>query len=229
MGFPKWEQPTRCTSGPTPGALAFMRWFVEEYGDAGGYNLGIFNCRTIRGGATTSAHGEGRACDCGFPVGDPDGRALLTRLLPHVGALGIQAIIYERRIYSALSPAGRPYTGAVPHLDHLHIEFTREAAAHLTYATITDVMTPGLPRHRPGTRVLRDGMTGTDVRHVQRFLNRYATPARTALDVDGIYGPATAAAVRAWEAGHTIRYPALRVDGVVGAVTWRTFGITPAL
>lgn len=218
MPFPPWEPATHCTAGPQPGALALMRWFLEEYGNKGGYNLGIYNCRTVRGGSTTSCHGEGRACDLGFPVGDPDGNDCLNTLLRRPGSLGIQAIIYERRIYSRLSPSGRAYTGAVPHLDHLHVELTRESAANLTYATIVDVLTPGLPRHKPGTRSLYKGLAGTDVRWMQRHLE---------IDRDGYFGPKTEVAVAKFEAGKVTEFPRLKVDGIVGPITWKALGVNP--
>lgn len=219
IDFPPWEQATHCTAGPQPGALALMRWFVEEYGDEGGYNLGIYNCRPVRGSTlTTSCHGEGRALDWGFPVGDPDGNACLKKVLPQVGELGIQCIIYERRIYSAKSPTGRDYFGVNPHRDHLHVEITRESAKSLTYATVVDVMTPGLPRHKRGTRNLREGMSGTDVRFVQR---------RTGAEPDGYFGPLTKDSVKRYEESQKEAYPRIKADGIVGRITWRTLGINP--
>lgn len=216
--FPGWQPANHCTGGPAPGTRALMAWFVEEYGDKGGFNLGIYSCRSVRGAATTSMHGEGRAGDLGFPVGDKDGDECLRRLLPHVGALGIQAIIYERVIYSAKSPTGRPYPGLVPHWDHLHVEQTREAAERLTLATIRSVLSPK-PK-KPGDRALRVGMKGADVRFVQRELGIHP--------IDGIFGPATRRGVRRWErvqqaAGHKH----LVVDGVVGALTWKILGVEP--
>ncbi len=136
MGFPTWQGATHCTGSATLGGQALMRFIIESYGSKGAQNWGIYNCRDVVGGATTSCHGEGRALDVGFPLGDPDGDELLRRLLRVPGRLGIQAIIYERRIYSQLSPQGRPYTGEAPHFDHIHIELTREAAQKLTYETV---------------------------------------------------------------------------------------------
>lgn len=218
--FPAWEQPTHCTSGPQPGALALARWIIEEFGDQGCFNLGIYNCRSIRGGTTTSAHGEGRAFDAGFPVGDPDGNELVKLLLKAPGRLGIQAIIYERTIYSALSPKGRPYNGVNPHLDHLHIELTRESAAKLTYATVDHVLTARMVgRIKPGTRVLFEGMQGTDVRWLQRKLNME--------NPDGVFGPKTKRRVLAFERGAQEKYPRMKADGVVGKITWRALGVTP--
>lgn len=216
MGFPAWSPATHCTGGPAPGASAFMRWFVEHYHGKGGFNLGIYNCRDVRGARTTSMHGEGRACDFGFPVGDPDGDALLKLLLKNVGKLGIQCIIYERRIYSAKSPNGRPYPGLVPHWDHLHVELTREAAAKLTYATIKKVLT--VQAFKPGQRTLKIGCRGGDVKFVQRKLGLK--------NADGIYGPVTKAAVLRWERRKQKDHPNLVVDGVVGGLTWKLLGVT---
>lgn len=218
--FPSWEQPTHCTSGPQPGTLALARFIVEEFGDEGCFNLGIYNCRPVRGGTTTSAHGEGRAFDAGFPVGDPDGNELVKLLLKATGRLGIQAIIYERIIYSAQSPKGRPYNGVNPHFDHLHIEQTREAAAKLTYATVSAVLSSRmLGRFKPGSRTLAEGMAGTDVRWLQRRLN---------IGADGQFGRATARRVSVFEKDKKDEYPRMKVDGIVGPITWKALGVTPS-
>lgn len=219
MGFPAWEGATRCTGSAQPGAQALMRWIIEEYGDRGAQNWGIYNCRDVRGGSTTSLHGEGRALDVGFPVGDPDGDRLRSRLLKVVGRLGIQCIIYERTIYSLKSPEGRYYDGEAPHYDHLHIELTWEAARDLTYETCKRVLSPVV--HRAGTRTLKKGMRGADVRWVQRKLG---------LSVDGFYGDKTKAAVHRYESRRNQQFPQhtqLKVDGVVGKATWRSFGVKP--
>lgn len=217
MGFAAWEGARACTSGPQPGVLAFTRWAMEEYGDKGGYNLGIYNCRTVRGGSTTSLHGEGRAFDFGFPVGDPDGNEVLRRLLKSPGRLGIQAIIYERRIYSAISPEGRPYDGLVPHLDHLHIEFSWEAARVLTFTTVKTVLSR--PRRKPGTRNLRVGNRGADVRWLQGALQMK--------NVDGDFGDKTSDRVKKFEESQKKKYPRLVVDGTVGPLTWKALGLNP--
>lgn len=220
MGFPRWEQATHCTDGPAPGALALAKWIMEEYGPRGAMNWGIYNCRTVRGGSTTSCHGEGRAFDSGFAVGDPDGDSLLRLLLRAPGRLGIQCLIYERRIYSAASPEGRPYTGVAPHWDHIHTELTRESARDLTYATVKRVMTNVIERsvRKPGSRDLREGDQGEDVAFVQKVVGAGA---------DGVFGPMTRQAVLQWETEQARKYPRLKVDGVVGTFTWAIMGVTP--
>lgn len=216
--FPTWTPASRCTGGPAAGALALMRWFVEQYGDLGGYNLGIYNCRDVRGGHTTSMHGEGRACDFGFPVGDPDGWALLLRLLANVDKLGIQCIIYRRRIYSKKNPQGAPYTGVAPHWDHLHVELTPTAARRLTYTTVATILTEKV--WKLGERDLMVGARGADVTALQRKLAaRYP---RQHIVADGIYGEATKRAVRRFELEQKGRgYTGLKVDGVAGSITFK--------
>jgi hypothetical protein len=217
MGFPAWDGAVRCTGGATPGAQALMRWIIENYGPKGAMNWGIYNCRSVRGGSTTSCHGEGRALDVGFGVGDPDGDRLLQQLRKAPGRLGIQAIIYERRIYSAKSPQGRPYTGVAPHHDHLHIELTREAGQKLTHKTVERVLTPRT--WRAGQRDLREGHRGADVRWVQRKLG---------IENDGVFGSQTARAVRHFERERDGKPFTLLQDGVVGRNTWKALGVKPS-
>lgn len=216
MGFPPWQPATHCSGSATPGAQALMRWIIEEYGSKGAMNWGIYNCRTVRGGATTSLHGEGRALDVGFPLGDPDGDALRNRLLKVPGRLGIQAIIYERKIYSRLSPEGRYYDGVAPHYDHLHIELTREAGQNLSYATVKEVLSP--IKRRAGSRRLNKGDQGADVRWLQ---------AKLRIEADGVFGDQTEKAVMKFEREAAKKRPNMQVDGIVGKGTWRALGVKP--
>ena len=139
--FPAYDRAARrCAGGPQPGALALMEWATKDWNEGGIFNLGIYNCRTVRGSAQRSVHGDGRACDFGFPLVDgaanPAGWDLVRLLLPMVGSLGIQQIIWDRRVWSAAHPNGAPYTGVSPHIDHIHAELTREAGQILTRARI---------------------------------------------------------------------------------------------
>ena len=69
----------------------------------------------------------------------------------------------------------------------------------------------------PGT--LRLGSSGDTVEQVQFWLNTVAdyVPSIPKVNVDGIFGPATQAAVRAFQTHYS-----LTVDGIVGRVTWDT-------
>lgn len=211
MNFAPWEGATNCTGGPESGAKALLAYLLEEY--PRGSSLGIYNCRTVRGGSTTSLHGEGRAVDLKWPMsaagrGTASGEAVVKRLAAHGRRLGIQCIIYNRRIYSATSPNGRYYGGTHPHYDHLHIELTRAAGRNLTLATLRSVL--GSTTFELGDRLLRltEPMTrGQDVREWQRLLADNGT----SVEVDGVFGPKTEAATKALQAKLDIT-----VDGVVG-------------
>jgi hypothetical protein len=139
-----YEPARTCTGGPTPGAKALMAVYLGLYKQRGGTNLGIYNCRTVRGAFTTSLHGEGRACDFGInPHGAPWGTELAERLRVHSAELGIQCVIWNRRIWSGAYPdAGfRAYSGTNPHLDHIHVELTRAAANTLTEQRAHQILT----------------------------------------------------------------------------------------
>lgn len=70
--------------------------------------------------------------------------------------------------------------------------------------------------YKPGHRDLKIGCHGPDVRFVQR---------KVGAKVDGDFGPKTAEKVRAFERAQRARYPHLKVDGVVGPITWRALGV----
>lgn len=67
--------------------------------------------------------------------------------------------------------------------------------------------------------ILRLGSSGDTVEQVQFWLNTVAdyVPSIPKVNVDGIFGPATQAAVRAFQTHYS-----LTVDGIVGRVTWDT-------
>lgn len=203
-----------CTGTVEPGAKALLAWLTENYPQ--GRSMGIFNCRPVVGGTVTSLHGEGRALDWGMPMvngrGTPEGRAIVHRLGADGAALGLQAIIYDRTIWSAKSPEGRPYKGAAPHFDHLHIEMTRKAAKVMTLATFRSVLDGGgggggqqQGSDFPG-QALKRGSKGDAVRRVQ---------AKLGIGADGIFGAQTEAAVKAFQSSK-----GLTADGIVGPRTW---------
>jgi len=215
MNWSGWQGAGPCASGPTPGARALEQWLGQEFV---GHSGGIYNCRTVRGSTVPSIHGEGRAVDWMMPVrngrGHPEGHDVV-RTLGAVGRrLGVQAIIFDRTIWSARSPSGRPYTGVHPHYDHLHIELTREAGQNLTVAALRLTLAGGVAaRVAPAVRpTIRQGARGVQVQALQRNLGGLA--------VDGVFGPKTTEAVRRFQ-----RANGLKVDGIVGRQTWAALGL----
>lgn len=206
--FAAWTAATHCTGSATPGARAFAK--VAQQLIPGLRNGGIYACRNVVGGNTTSCHGEGRAWDamCSIPVGNVLVKAIL-RAGP--ARLGIQAIIHNRRIYSARTPGGRPYVGPGlnPHTDHVHIELTRAAGQKLTAATVRSVLGAALSV-KPV--ILALGSTGEQVKALQRKLR---------VTADGTFGPATEKAVNDFKAAHGGPR-----DGRAGPNTFRLLGLS---
>lgn len=217
-----------CTDGPTPGARALMSWYLGAYGEEGGSNMGIYNCRNVRGGTTKSLHGEGRACDLGNPVGAAWQQQLADLLVDHSAELEIQCVIFDRLIWSNSRPnkGWRRYGGPNPHQNHIHAELTWEGARGLTAERIQEVLGDPSPS-RPGggaggggvpvtgrlLKVRSPLMRGDDVRQLQQDLVAlgYALPDSGA---DGMYGEETATAVRRFQSA-----AGLPADGIVGPQT----------
>lgn len=239
--FAPWQRATDCSGSARPGALALLAYLRSEF--PSGKSLGIYNCRRVRGSVVPSIHSEGRALDWGVTMvngkGSPEGHEIVKLLASQGSRLGIQAIIYDRKIWSNASPNGRSYTGVAPHYDHLHIELTRNAGEKLNLATLYSVLgsskapevqpapaplpapapvpTPSAPPFSPtaacSRQVLRLSSRGPCVRSLQRRLNVLGFNSGAP---DGIFGNKTDAAVRAFQVSKR-----LVVDGIVGPKTWQ--------
>jgi peptidoglycan hydrolase-like protein with peptidoglycan-binding domain len=75
---------------------------------------------------------------------------------------------------------------------------------------------------------VRQGSVGPAVRAVQDQINFRNNKDGRTLAVDGIFGPKTAAAVRAFQRAMSIEVPGFAVDGIVGPQTWQAL-VTKAL
>lgn len=158
-----FDRATRCSGGPTPGALALYRWLqlhgdVTAYGpdgqvvdhgmdvDVGG--LGIYNCRNVRGGASLSDHAEGRAIDLALNASDVEdlarGWAICRALAAEASQLGVQLLVWARQSWNNQRRAWQPYGGSNPHTDHIHCSLNRWGAANVTTALCDDVLGPYL-------------------------------------------------------------------------------------
>lgn len=148
MRFPVvYDRASTPTRGPQPGAIALRDWVLANYPDL--TSLGIYNNRPVRGGASLSTHAEGRAIDIGTPsetapteTARATGRVLAALLIEHHAALGVQQIIFDRRLWRNTRASGgwSGYHGTNPHRGHLHIELTRQAARYLTRQQIADTL-----------------------------------------------------------------------------------------
>jgi hypothetical protein len=195
-----WQGATNCTGGPTDGAEALLAYWLEAYRPPGS-SMGIYNCRTVRGGSTTSLHGEGRAVDLGVPVTAAGHAAMwrfLRNLAPHAYRLGIQLVIFDRTIWSARRRAdGDRYGGVHPHRDHAHVELTWKSARTLNLATLRAVL--GTATEEDDVYVVKHGDQGERVARAQTILQAAGRTLNLELlpkhGTDGGYGPETAAAV----------------------------------
>ncbi len=211
-----------CTGGPTVGARNLMAWALTKRFT----NLGIYNCRTVRGGSTTSLHGEGRAADLGCPVGNSFSWAVADFLRLYSKELGIQCVIHNRKIWSSSGGTGwRYYSGVAAHFDHIHAELTWAAAnGGLTVAKLNDLWARHTGTGTGGAAVANDGIlergdSGPSVEALQRVLRAWY-PALNVV-VDGAFGPATEAAVK-----HLQAKAGFQVDGVAGPITLNVLGLS---
>ena len=213
-----------CTSGPQPGVRGAMAWFLGRYADQGGLNTGIYNCRSVRGGRTTSLHGEGRAADFGIrPYSAKYGSQLAEAMRRKSKELGIQCIIWDRKIWSGAHPnAGwRRYTGVAHHKDHIHVEFTWATARKGANAVVAlfnkhvgDAgnikVKPSTPKYTTvtgKTPLVRLYHKGEPVKRIQKAVGATA---------DGFFGPSTKNKVQVYQ-----RARGLAADGIVGPATWK--------
>ncbi|MFJ8635304.1 S8 family serine peptidase [Streptomyces sp. NPDC093568] len=134
---------TPCATEVPPGMVRFVNeWLLPTFGRR---RHGIVACRPITGGARKSLHAEGRAVDYYLDASEPADLAVATAIIDRLLApdaagvpdallrrLGVQEIIWNRRIWSTVRDRGKPmtreYKGANPHTDHIHIGLHRPGA-----------------------------------------------------------------------------------------------------
>lgn len=144
--FATYQSATGCTKYGPAGCQALLTYLEDRFPYQ--FSMGICNCRSARGTTSWSHHAECRAYDEGIPT-QSNGRArpelgmpIINLLGPKGRQIGIDHMIYNRRIWSAKSPGGRYYSGVHPHYDHIHIGLTRNAGRNLTYGTLVSLLGP---------------------------------------------------------------------------------------
>lgn len=139
-GAGAWTGTDSCEGGMTSGASTLREYLYTYFPQL--TLVGGYACRHINGNASqTSVHATGRALDLHIPLAaggaaDNDlGDPIAHWLIRNAESMGIQYIIWDRSSWNASRPSGekfRPYGGASPHTDHLHIELSLAAAAEET-------------------------------------------------------------------------------------------------
>lgn len=141
-GFATYQKQTTCSPSPKPGAVKLKNLLLRTY--PGTRSLGISRACSVGG---VSEHKEGRAFDWGVRYANAAERAkasaFLTWLLKpdaagHKAAnarrLGVMYVIWDKRIWGAYAAnqGWRPYHGADPHTNHVHISLSRAGATGTT-------------------------------------------------------------------------------------------------
>jgi hypothetical protein len=131
---PPWDGGAHCSGTFYSGARKFRDYLLASY--PGVDSIGGYNCRpNTANPANTSIHGTGRALDVIVSTidGDADnntGDEIGNWLVSHAEYVGIQLVIWDRSVWQASLSGDKlsPYTGPNPHIDHLHVELTIQAA-----------------------------------------------------------------------------------------------------
>lgn len=166
-------------------------------------------------------HAAGRALDIMTLTRDQSalrtrmGNEIAAYLQDNAGRLGILYIIWRQRIWNHSFASDRSRTSwshwrrmadrgspTENHEDHVHVSFDANPRPYRA----PDGSAP--PSGSDG--LLQLGSTGTDVRRLQDLLGAHGYD----LKIDGIYGPKTEAAVRAYQREH-----GLQIDGIAGPET----------
>lgn len=166
-----------CSGGPAPGLVALEKFAVARW--PGLRSAGIYACRSVRGGSGLSLHAEGRALDLAVPhPSDPLGDQAAAWLVDHADALGVQELIWNRRIWTSRQPYWRPYNpgpGGSDHTDHVHVGLAWSGARGVTTDTLAAAGTGA-----PGATATPVGFNNplSDARDVIDLVRHLADPAR---------------------------------------------------
>lgn len=135
---PSWSGGANCTGSFTAGAQTLGDYVKANF--SGVSSVEGYSCRQNTANASkTSMHGTGRAIDIMIPTsgGGADsgaGDPIANWLVEHASEIGVQYIIWNHISWNG-SRTGRkdkPYTGPIPHIDHLHVELNEAGADQQT-------------------------------------------------------------------------------------------------
>ena len=131
-----YDPANTCLTTLQPGTELLKDLLATTYG-----RTAFDTLRACTGGVATSEHNDGRAIDFMLLAANPADLAVATSFLtwltktdaagvPFANArrLGIMYVIWNRQMWQAVDPVWRPYTGPVPHIDHVHISLSRAGA-----------------------------------------------------------------------------------------------------
>lgn len=176
------------------------------------------HCYTVHGYRAGGEHGTGLALDfmVGYPGHHDDGQEIFDYVWRHRARHGLKWLIWEQTFYSLRTPEGRPMedkgSRTQNHYDHVHAYWDAEPTVYVPKPPLYPV------------RTLYRGATGEDVKALQRGLNAAFDFEGAFLAVDGSFGAATEADVRAYQV-----LKKLGVDGRVGPATRKSLATTSGI
>lgn len=141
---PKWTGSAACGGKLLPGGHKLGEYLLTHFAVV--TSVGGYACRrNTADSSRMSVHGTGRALDVFIPTasGSADngqGDKVANWLVMHAQQIGVQLVIWDRSIWRANGTNDSAYGGPNPHVDHIHVEITTEAAALGTpwFANMTD-------------------------------------------------------------------------------------------
>jgi hypothetical protein len=132
-GGPAWN-PRNCSGGFTRGGEKLRKYLMANFDPEITTILG-YSCRKMVGGTKMSLHGTGRALDImiktiGGKADNTKGDKVAAFLVRNAEKIGVQYIIWDNAQWRPGREV-RYYGGGSkdPHVNHLHVEITEEAAA----------------------------------------------------------------------------------------------------
>lgn len=133
---PLWNGGRSCGGSLRSGSKALGRELLSRFPQV--KSIGGYSCRrNTANGARMSVHGTGKALDVFVPTrsgraNSEQGDAVANWLVANAAEIGVQLIIWNRSAWRSNGTNEKPYGGPVPHIDHLHVELTENAARKLT-------------------------------------------------------------------------------------------------
>ena len=231
-----YEPQVSCEPDAKPGVTAFGDLMFATY------NTGVRGYgRTCAG--DTSEHYDGRALDWMLNSANPQQKAVADAVVAWLTAgngamarrFGISYIIWNRQMWREYRDQDRwlPYTGSVPHTDHIHFSFSWDGAMKRTswwtgtaltrvdygpcqvyagqfaprYTAARSTPCPASLPQPPASiyPVFVQGQQSPDIAVAQKALN---------VTADGDFGPQTLTALLAWQRGK------VPVTGVLDKASW---------
>lgn len=112
-----------CATEWTPQARALADRIRQRF--AWVRTIGGVRCEQLGSTGQLSIHAAGRALDVMVPhLGGEEGEELANWLVENARALGVQLVIWNGAVWQGTlnEPRQRAYSGANPHVDHVHVE-----------------------------------------------------------------------------------------------------------